>query len=104
VLLLHLFDGTDSPAEVGNFCEFLLDCFQPLMPLAMGNLSLRFISVAPSILVVQLLQLGDLGAQSGNLFPKHFQMVHTYQHSIWSEPWSPIGSQLITSVLRAKEL
>lgn len=78
MLFLHLFDGTNSPAKIGNFCQFLLDCFQPLMPLAVRNLSLRFISAAPSILVVQLLQLCDLGAEAGDLFPKHSQVVHTY--------------------------
>ena len=83
MLFLHLFYRTNSPAKVGNFCEFLLDCFQPLMSLAMSNLSLRVISAAaPSILVVQLLQLGDLGAESGDLFPKHFQVIHSYQDSI----------------------
>ncbi len=78
MLFLHLFDGTNSPAKVGNFCQILLDCFQPLMPLAVSNLSLRIISAAPSILVVQLLQLCDLGAEVGNLFAKHFQVIHTY--------------------------
>jgi hypothetical protein len=63
VLFLHLFYGTNSPAKIGNFCEFLLDCFQPLMPLAVSNLSLRVISAAaPPVLVVQLLQFCNLGA------------------------------------------
>jgi hypothetical protein len=105
VLFLHLFDGTNSPAEIGNFCKLLLDCFQPLVPLAVSYLSLRFISAAPSILGVQLLQLGDFGAESANLFPKHCEVIHSYQHSIWQiEYRSPIGSQVITSVLCAKEL
>lgn len=74
----------NSPAKIGNFCQFLLDRFQPLMPLAMSNLSLRVISAAaPPILVVQLLQLCDLGAEAGDLFPKHFQVIHTHQDSIW---------------------
>jgi len=77
VLFLHLFYGMNSPTKIRNFCQFLLDCFQPLVPLAVSNLSLRFISAAPSIVVVQLLQLSDLGAEAGDLFPKHFQVVHT---------------------------
>lgn len=76
MLRLHLFDGTNSPAEIGNFSQFLLDGFQPLMPLAMSNLSVRIIPAAPSILRVQFLQFCDLGAKAGNLFPKHFQVVH----------------------------
>ena len=74
--LLHLFDRKNSPAKTGNFRQFLLDGFQPLMPLAMRNLSLRIISTAASILLVQLLELCDLGAESGDFFAKHFKVVH----------------------------
>lgn len=82
VLLFHLFDGTNSPPKVGNLHEFLLDRFQPLMPLTMRNLSLRIISPAPSILGIQLLQLSNLGTEVRYLFPKHFEVVHNNQHSI----------------------
>jgi hypothetical protein len=82
MLFLHLFDGANSSAKIGNFYEFLLDCFQPLMPLAVRNLSLRIIAAAPSILSVQLLKLGDLGAEIGDLFPKDFEVVHDHQDSI----------------------
>lgn len=98
MLLLHLFDGANPPSKIGNFHKFLLDRFQPLMPLAVSNLSLRIISATPSILGVQLLQLSNLGSKVGDLFPKHFQVVHTNQHNI------RIGSQVITSVGRAKQL
>lgn len=42
------------------------------MPLAVSNLSLRFMSALPSILVVHLLNLRDLGAETADLFPEHF--------------------------------
>jgi hypothetical protein len=98
VLFLHLFDGTNSPAKIGNFYQFLLDCFQPLMPLAMSNVSLRIILTAPSVLVVQRLKLSDFGTEVGDLFAKHFQVVHNHQHSI------RISSQVITSVRCTKQL
>ena len=97
-MFLHLFNRTNAPAEIGNFYKFLLDCFQPLMPLAVRDLSLRIIAAAPSILGIQFLQLCDLGPQASDLFSKHFQVVHVNQDSIW------IGSQVITSVQCMKEL
>lgn len=42
------------------------------MPLAVSNLSLRFMSAYTSILVIHLLNLRDLGAETTDLFPKHF--------------------------------
>ena len=102
---LHLFDGTNSPAKVGNFYQFLLDGFQPLMSLAIRNLSLRIISAAPSILFILLLQLCDFGTESGNFFAKHFEVVHNNQHSIRQDrSVGRIGSQVITSVRFTKEL
>ena len=97
--LLHFFDGTNSPAKAGNFYKFLLDCFQPLVPLAMRNLSLRIISTAASILLVQLLKLCDLGAEAGDLFAKHFEVVHNHQDSIrLGRSVGQFGSQVVTSV------
>lgn len=84
MLFLHLFYGANPPAEIGNLHKLLLDCFQPLMPVGVSNLSLRVISTAPSILLVQPLKLSDFGAKAGNLFPKHFQVVHDDQHIIRS--------------------
>jgi hypothetical protein len=99
MLLLRLFDRPNSPAKVGNFCKLLLDCFQPLMPVGVSNLGLRVIAAAAAtILVVQLLQVSDFCAEAGNLFPKHFEVVHSKQDSI------RIGSQVITSVRCAKQL
>jgi len=68
------------------------------MSLAMSNLSLRIILTASSVLVVQRLKFSNFGAEVGDLFAKHFQVVHNHQDSI------PLGSQVITSVECAKQL
>jgi len=41
------------------------------MPLAVSDLSLGFVSSFTSILVVQLLKVGNLGAETPNLFSKY---------------------------------
>ena len=97
-MFLHLFNRTNPAAEIGNLHKLLLDCFQPLMPVGVRNLSLRIVSIAPSILLVQPLKFSDFCAKAGNLIPKHFQVVHDKQHII------QIGSQVITSVRSAKQL
>lgn len=93
MLFLHLLNRPNSPAKIGNFYELLLDCFQPLVPVGVGNLGLRVITaVATSVLVVQLLQLGDLGTETGDFVAKHFEVVHTI--SIASESvrrWSLVS-------------
>jgi hypothetical protein len=71
VLFLHLFHGMNSTAKVGKSGKFLLDCLQPLMSLAVSDMSLFFISTFKSILVAQLLKVCDLGAEAPNLFSKH---------------------------------
>lgn len=42
------------------------------MPLAVSNLSVRLISAFTSILVIHFSNLRDLGAETADLFPKHF--------------------------------
>jgi hypothetical protein len=72
MLFLHLFYGTNSSAKVREFCQLVLDRLQAFMPLAVSNLSLRFVSAFTSILVIHLLNLRDLGAETTDLFPKDF--------------------------------
>jgi hypothetical protein len=72
MLFLHLFYGTNSSAKVREFCQLVLDRLQAFMPLTVRDLSLRLMSAFPSILVVHLLNLRDLGAETTDLFPKHF--------------------------------
>jgi hypothetical protein len=71
VLLFHLFHRVNSSAKSSELGEFVLDCLQPFLPLAMSNLSLCFVSAFTPILVIQLLKMSDLDAETPNLFPEH---------------------------------
>jgi len=74
VLFFPLFDRENSLAKASELGEFLLDSFQPLLPLAVSYLSLGSVAVltpCTSILVIQLSNLGDLGAQIADLFAEH---------------------------------
>ena len=73
VLFFSLLDRENSAAEVSELDQFLLDFLQPFLPLAVRDLSLfvRSISTVTPILVVQLLEGSDLGAETADLFAKH---------------------------------
>ena len=74
VLLFPLFDRENSLAKTRELGEFLLDAFQPFLPLAVSYLSLGSVAVLTSrtsILVIQLSNLGYLGAQIADLFAEH---------------------------------
>jgi hypothetical protein len=79
VLVFPLFDRENLSAESSELGEFLLDGLQPLMPFVVRELSLREhpVSTSKPKSVVQLLKLCDLGAETPNLFAKHFEMIHT---------------------------
>ena len=83
-LLFTPFDGQNWLFKASELGEFLLDCLQTFMPLAVSNLSLRFIS-APifrkPILFAQLLNVCDLVAETPYLFAKDFEVIHVYQNS-----------------------
>jgi len=51
------------------------------MPLAVSNLSLCFVVALMSILVVQLVELRDLVAETPDLFAKDFNVIRAYQNS-----------------------
>jgi hypothetical protein len=84
VLFFPLFDRQNSSAKVSELGEFLLDGLQPFMPLAVSDLSLCFI-LTPTprkpILIVQLLKVCDLVAETPDLFAKDFEVIHGYQNS-----------------------
>jgi hypothetical protein len=46
------------------------------MPLAVSDLGLCFISASKPISVVQFLKLRDLSAETTDLSPKHFEVIH----------------------------
>lgn len=77
VLFLHLFYGTNLPAEAGELRKFLLDGLQPFLPLAMRDVSIGFISVLTPILLVRRLNLSNLHPETPDLFPENFEVIHT---------------------------
>jgi hypothetical protein len=78
VLCLPLFDRKDSLAQPGELNQFLLDCLQSLLPLAVSDLSFRFVAASTPILRIQLLKLRDLSAKTPYFFAKHCQVIHSY--------------------------
>jgi hypothetical protein len=70
VLGFPLFHRENSSAEVSELAEFLLDGLEPFMPLAVSDLSLRFMVGLTAIVVIQFLKVCDLGAETPNLFTK----------------------------------
>jgi hypothetical protein len=77
VLVFPLFDRENLSAESSEFGKFLLDGLQPLMPFVVRELSLRehLVSTSKPKSVVQLLKPCDLGAETTDLFPKHFEVT-----------------------------
>jgi hypothetical protein len=71
VLFFHLFDRMNFAAEVGQLGKFLLNCLQPLVSLAVSDLSFRTIATLKTILLVRILNLCDLDPETPNLFPKN---------------------------------
>jgi hypothetical protein len=76
VLRFSLFDRENSSAKTSELDKFLLDCLQSFLPLAVGDLSLCFVAPMTPILVIQLLQVCNLSAQTPDLFAKHCQVIH----------------------------
>lgn len=101
MLFLHLFYGTNSAAKVGELGEFLLDCLQPLVPLAVSDLGLGFISEFTPIKIVQLFNLSDLGAEAANFFTKDCEMIHINRIASPSIEDSPNQLQVNKATLKA---
>lgn len=76
MLFLHLFYRTNASAKVCQLGEFLLDCLKSLVPLAVSDLRLDFVSALASILIVQLLNLSDFCAEIPDFFTKDGKMIH----------------------------
>ncbi len=86
VLLLHLFYGTDLPAQAGELGEFLLDPLQPFMPLAVSDMSIGIVSVLTAILLVQLLDFSNLSPETPDLCPQNLKMIHETKDSLFGLP------------------
>ena len=81
VLFFPLFDRENSSAKASELGEFLLDRLQPFLPLTVSDLSLWFMSAFTSVLIVQLLNLSDLSAETRNLFSKYSQVIHAIKNN-----------------------
>ena len=71
MLFLHLFDRLHFASQAGDSSEFLLNHLKTLVSLAVGQLSFCSIPAFPPVLLVQLLDLSDLGAKASDLFSKN---------------------------------
>jgi hypothetical protein len=68
-LLLHLFYRTNLPSQASKLGKFLLDSLQPFLPLAVSDVSIRFISASTPIMRVPLLNPSNLRSETPDLFP-----------------------------------
>lgn len=104
VLAFPFFDRENSPAKASELSKFLLDRLQALLSLTVSDLGLWVVPAFASILFVQRLNLGDLGAEPSNLFAKDIEMIHTIKNnplerlSVMVVDSGPVG--LIRSVSR----
>ncbi len=64
----YLICGMNGAAKVGQAAQFLLNALKPFMPLPVRDLVLGPIALATPILLVQLMELGNLGPQTPDLF------------------------------------
>jgi hypothetical protein len=76
VLFFHLVDRMKLPAKIADLGKLLLDRLEPLVPLAVSDLSLRSIRSSKTVFVVQLLNVSNLSAQTRNLFPENLYVIH----------------------------
>lgn len=76
VLFLHLFYRTDLATEVGELSQLLLNGLEPFMSLAVSDLSLGSIPIGSTILLVRLLNVGDLFPEAPDFIPQNFEVIH----------------------------
>jgi hypothetical protein len=79
VLFFHLLDRKNPASKVLDLRQFLLNGLQPFMPLAMSDLGLGVVSASKPVFLIQAMKLSDLVAETSNLIPKNFQMIHVYR-------------------------
>jgi hypothetical protein len=68
VVFSYLICGMNGAAKVGQAAQFLLNALKPFMPLPVRDLVLGPIAFATPILLVQLMELGNLCPQTPDLF------------------------------------
>lgn len=76
VFFFSLLDRENLAAEVRKLDEFLLDFLEAFLSLAVSDLGFGVVAAAKAILLIQLLNVGDLVAKTPNFFTKNIQMIH----------------------------
>ena len=76
VLFSPLFDRKNFAPQGRKLGKLLLNLLQPFMPLAVSDLGLGYIRVSEPILLIQLLNVSDLRAETPYFFSKNFKMIH----------------------------
>jgi hypothetical protein len=82
MLLFHLFDGPNLPAQTCDLRKFLLDSLQPFLPLAVRHLSMRLVSSPTPILLVQHSNFSNLFPQTRDLVPQNFEVIHAIKNTV----------------------
>lgn len=77
VLFFPLFDRQNLAAKVRELQKFLLNFLQPFLPLPVRDLGLGRMSAPKPVLLIQLLNLGNLRPQTPDLIPQNLKMIHT---------------------------
>lgn len=76
LLFFYLINRMNPAPKVTDLNKFLLDGLQPFLPFAVSDLSLCAVPSLKAIFLIQLLNLSDLGAETGNLVTKDFCVIH----------------------------
>jgi hypothetical protein len=76
VPFLHLFDGYNFVAKISELDQFLLNCLQPFVPLAVSDLSISVVPALTPIPFVQILNLSYLPTEMPDLLAQNFEVIH----------------------------
>ena len=69
VLFFDLVDRLYPASQIANLGKLLLDGLQPFLPLAVSHLRLGSVRSPLAVLLVQLLNVSNLRAETRDLFP-----------------------------------
>lgn len=87
VFAFYLFDGKHPASQILDLRQFLLNCLQAFVPLAVSDLGLCIVSASQAVFLIQFMNLSDLVAETSNLVPKNFQMIHVDRIPYF---WAPL--------------
>lgn len=81
VLAFSFFDRENPPAKASELSKILLDRLQALLSLTVSDLGLWVVPAFASILLVERLNLSDLGAEPSNFFAKDIEVIHAFKNT-----------------------